>query len=178
MDWKWSYIESTVRIFWYMNLLNRSRNKYSTLKETTVSVIATAENINHTRHWKNNDENDDLLFFWILSLTLLYIHYQYCYSLFQWHCDFWKQMETFQKTLCPNFSCSCFPKTLTCPNFLGNCAAPPLPQLLRPVRLCLWCNYTVFNFFTERIRCTVARLSTSDVLCFRRRSQRGNPENI
>ena len=66
------------------------------------------------------------------------------------------------------------------PTFFGELCrpSPPLPQLLRPVRLCLWCNYTVFNFFTERIGCTVARLSSSDVLCFRRRSQRGNPENI
>ena len=39
-------------------------------------------------------------------------------------------------------------------------------------------DYIVFNFLTERVGCTVARLSSSDVLCFTRRSQRGHPENI
>ena len=39
-------------------------------------------------------------------------------------------------------------------------------------------DYIVFNFLTERVGCTVARLSSSDVLCFTRRSQRGDPKNI
>ena len=49
-----------------MNLSNRSRYKYNTLKETTVSAIGMSENINHTRHGKKMCLRE-----WRLTLLLI-----------------------------------------------------------------------------------------------------------
>ena len=44
-------------------------------------------------------------------------------------------------------------------------------------RFLLYGDYNVI-FFTERVGCAVVGLSSSDVLRFRKRSQRGDPENL